>query len=175
MFRSIILTLFVVFASCYTYSQVDTLNQVDAEGKKTGWWITYLNANLQVLKDSSGATHCMYNYYVTNNYTYRFGEGYGSKKTPIQFPENDTLKLGDYTLLDGKYITKHKNGNVRSAISASNGILIDFKMYYPNGQLKLEIIYSTECGAPIKHCLKEYKKDGSLKYKGSTWVPNQTE
>jgi hypothetical protein len=175
MSKHAILTLLIGLFSLVTFSQSDTLNQLDADGKKTGWWITYLNANLEVLKDSSGATLCMYNYYVTNNHTYRFGEGYGSKKHPVQFPENDTLKLGNYTLLDGKYITKHKNGNVRSAISASNGILNDFKMYYPNGQLKLEIIYSEECGAPQQHCLKEYNKDGSLKYEGATWVPNQTE
>ncbi|NOQ73125.1 MAG: hypothetical protein GQ574_14055 [Crocinitomix sp.] len=173
MSRYVLLTLFVIFSSEYTFSQADTLNQLDSDEKKTGWWITYLDENLEVLKDSIGATHCMYNYYWQNIYLYRYGEGYGSKKNPIHFPENDTSRLGNYVLLDGKYMTKYKNGNVRSVLSASKGILIEFKKYYPKGQLKFEILYSEECGAPKQHCLREYNKDGSMKYDGHTWLPKK--
>ena len=171
MFRYAILTFLVVFSSIQTFSQSDTLNQIDSDGKKNGWWITYLDMNLEVLEDSVGATHCMYNYYHRNIFLYRFGEGYGSKKYPVHFPENDSSRLGNYILLNGEYITKHKNGNIRSVLSASNGFLIDFKKYYPEGQLKLEIIYSTKCGAPKQHCLKEYDRNGNMKYEGYTWLP----
>ncbi len=175
MFRLFILIPFVVFASFFTYGQAEPFNQFDVDGKKKGWWITYLNDNLEVLKDSSNATHYMYNFYINDNYTYRFGEGYGSEKHPMHFPENDTSKLGKYVLLDGKYSTIYKDGSIRSELIASSGVLISFKKYYPNGELKFEIIYSTECGAPKRHCLKEYKKDGSLKFEGFTWVPKQSD
>lgn len=166
MSRYAILILFVIFSSIHTFGQSDTLNLVDSDEKKTGWWITYLDKNLRVLKDSIGATHCMYNYYWKNIHLYRHEKGSGSKKYPIHFPENDTSSLGNYVRLDGKYITKYKNGNVRSILSASKGILIEFEKYYPEGQLKFKIIYSEECGAPIQNCLREYNKDGSMKYDG---------
>lgn len=171
MLRNLVLTLLFVFGSTQAFCQSDSLNQLDSDGKKTGWWITYLDENLKVIKDSSGATHCMYNYYLRNIFLYRFGEGYGSKKYPIIFPDNDTLKLGNYILLDGKYITKYKNGNVRSVLTASKGIVIEFKKYYSTGQLNFEIIISKECGAPVQHCLREYNKNGSLKYEGHTFLP----
>lgn len=168
---NIILTLLIMLITGYSFGQSDTLNQRDEDGKKTGWWITYLDDNLKVLKDSAGATHCMYNYYLKNIFLHRFGEGYGSKKYPIIFPNNDTLKLDDYTLLNGVYKTKHKNGQVRSVVTASNGVLMHFKMYYPNGQLRFEIDYTVECGAAKQYCIKEYKKDGILKRESLTYLP----
>lgn len=171
--KQLILALFMVFSSAHLVAQSDTLNQVDSDGKKTGWWLTYLDKNFEVLQDSSGATHCMYNYYWRNKFLYRFGEGYGSKKHPVLFPENDSLRKGNFILLNGVYKTMHENGNVRSVLSASNGILIDFKTYYPNGQIKLKVTYSKDCGAPKQHCLREYKKDGRIKYDGHTWLPEK--
>lgn len=171
--KYILSILFIVSSIVTSYGQSDTLNQLDLDEKKTGWWVTYLDENLEVLKDSSEATHCMYNYYLHNVFLYRFGEGYGSKKHPIIFPTNNTLKLGDYTLLNGEYVTKYKNGNVRSVLSASEGFMTNFKLYYPTGQLKSEIIVSNECGAPKQHCIKDYNKDGSIKHDGYTWLPKK--
>jgi hypothetical protein len=169
--RVLTLSLIVMLGCASAFSQADTLNKTDENGKKTGWWITYTDDNLEVLKDSVGATHYFYNYYQKDIYLYRYGEGYGSKKHPVQFPPSDTIKLGNYTCLDGMYVTKYKNGNIRSSILASKGILIEFKKYYSSGELKLEIIYSSKCGAPKQHCLREYKKDGSIKFDGFTWLP----
>ena len=81
------------------------------------------------------------------------------------------MKLGNYSLLNGNYITRHKNGNLRSEISTSKGYMTGFKRYYPNGVLKFEIIVSEDCGAPLQHCIKEYKKDGSLKRESHTYLP----
>jgi hypothetical protein len=168
MIRSTILILFLVFNISQAYCQADTLNQLDANGKKTGWCVAYMDQDLRVLKDSSGASFCMYNYYRNDIWLYRFGEGYGTKKSPVIFPTSEPLKLGNYTLLDGKYITNYKNGNLRSELTMVKGYMTGFKKYYPNGQLEFEIIISEECGAPIQHCLNGYKKDGSLAYKAKT-------
>ncbi len=173
MIRYSILTLFVVFNVSLSFCQSDTLNQVDSNGKKTGWCVAYLDNNLKVLKDSSGATHCMYNYYRRDIWLYRFGEGWGTKKSPIMFPENDTLKLGNYILLNGKYITKYPNGNLRSELMTSNGFMTGFKFYYKNGQLNFEVIISKECGAPLQHCFMEYNKDGSFKRESRSYIPKE--
>lgn len=168
---NIVLTILVIFSSVNSFSQSDTLNQLDSNGKKTGWWIAYLDENLKVLKDSVGATHCMYNYYRRNIFLYRFGEGLGKEKVPVIFPENDTLKIGNYTLLNGTYIRKYKSGNIRSVLTASAGFMTNFKKYYPTGALEYEIIVSKKCGAPIQHCIMAYNKDGSSKYAARTKVP----
>ncbi len=166
-----ILILFILFSAATTFSQADTLNQFDSNGKKKGWWIAYLDEDLKVLNDSVGATLCMYNYYINDIYLYRFGEGNGSKKSPVIFPENNTLKWAKYRLLNGKYVTKYKNGNTRYVLTASEGFMTNFKHYYPTGQLKFEIIISNDCGAPQQHCLVEYNKDGSIKRESRTWLP----
>lgn len=168
---NMILTLVVIFSSVNTFSQSDTLNQLDSKGKKTGWCIAYLDDNLKVLKDSVGATHCMYNYYRRDIWLYRFGEGYGTKKSPVIFPENNTLKLGNYKILNGAYVTKYENGNTRSVLTTSEGFMTNFKKYYSTGQLEFEIIVSKKCGAPKQHCIMAYNKDGSFKYEARTMVP----
>ena len=166
-----VLALLVIFISANTFAQSDTLNQLDSKGKKTGWCIAYLNDNLKVLQDSAGATHCMYNYYINNIHLYRYGEGYGTKESPVIFPENNILKLGSYILLNGTYVTKYKNGNTRSILTASDGFMTNFKKYYPTGKLEFEIIISKKCGAPKQHCVMGYNKDGTVKYRARTLVP----
>lgn len=169
--RNTVLTLLVILSSVNAFSQSDTLNQLDSNGKKTGWCIAYLDHNLKVLKDSVGATHCMYNYYRNGIWLYRFGEGYGTKKSPVIFPENNSLKLGSYLLLNGIYVTKYENGNTRSVLTASEGFMTNFKRYYPTGKLKFEIIVSHKCGAPLQHCTMEYNEDGSFKRESRTFLP----
>lgn len=169
--RTLQVMLFVLFSTITSFSQSDTLNQFDSNGKKTGWWIAYLDQNLNVLKDSVGATHCMYNYYLNDIYLYRFGEGIGTKKSPVIFPENNTLKRGTYLLLNGDYVTKYKNGNTRSILTAVEGYMTSFKHFYTTGQLKFEIIISVDCGAPKQHCIIEYNEDGSIKRESRTWMP----
>lgn len=151
------------------YPAYDQLNRTDKNGEKTGWWITYLDANLKVLEDSIGASHCMYNYYTGKFYHYRFGgmNELGSKKFPVHFPANDSLKFGNFSLLNGDYTTYYEDGKIRSVLSASNGVLTEYKQYFEDGKLHLHFIYSAYCGAPIRFCIKQYDKNGNLKY--DTW------
>lgn len=153
------------------YPDYNELNKTDKNGEKTGWWIMYLDANLKVLEDSIGATHCMYNYYTGKFYHYRFGNGLGSKKFPVHFPVNDSLKLGNFVLLNGDYTTYYEDGKIRAVLSVSNGVLTEYKQYFEDGKLHLHFIYSTDCGAPIRFCLKQYDKEGKLKYDSAGLVP----
>lgn len=173
MSRLLFISLLILFGSS-AFTQSDTLNQLDANGKKTGWWLTYLNEDLNVLNDSVGATHCMYNYFRRSIHLYRFGEGWGTKKSPVIFPENDTTQFDNYTLLNGIYITKFPNGNLRSELFAVDGYMTSFKRYHSNGVLKFELIISEECGAPLQHCVMQYRKDGSLKYEAKTYLPKES-
>ena len=100
-----------------------------------------MDENLEVLEDSVGATHCMYNFYTGRFYHYRFGDGLGTKKYPVYYPEFDTLKINGYILLNGDYVTKYPNGQVRSILTTSNGMLIEYREYFPDGQLHLQFLY----------------------------------
>jgi antitoxin component YwqK of YwqJK toxin-antitoxin module len=155
------------------YPDYNQLNQVNKNGEKTGWWITYLDENLKILEDSIGASHCMYNYYTGKFYHYRFGgmNELGSKKFPVHFPANDSLKFGNFSLLNGDYTTYYEDGKIRSVLSASNGVLTEYKQYFEDGKLHLHFIYSAYCGAPIRFCIKQYDKNGNLKYDTLGMVP----
>lgn len=170
--RYLLFIVFILIGIQFSFGQIDTLNQTNNKGNKAGWWVTLLDQNLKVTDDSSRATHCMYNYFVNGIHTYRFGEGYGSEKYPIIFPESDTVMIQGLNLLNGRYTTKYKNGNLRSEIITSNGFFTSFKKYHKNGSLAFEVIYSKECGAPKQHCIIEYKKNGSIKRESFTWQPN---
>ena len=52
--KNSILTVFILCMAQFAFGQSDTLNQVDANGKKTGWCVTYLDNDLNVLQDSAG-------------------------------------------------------------------------------------------------------------------------
>ena len=171
MLKSLVCVIFLFSLAVKSHSQLDTLNQTNEDDKKMGWWVVYLDEDFKITDDSTEAIRCMYNYYFEDIFLYRFGEGYGSRRFPIQFPEDDTVTFRNCKLLNGSYSTYFKNGNLRSVLRASKGYLIDFKRYQRNGQLDFEVIYSAACGAPIQHCLKEYNKDGSMKYDGHTYLP----
>ncbi len=153
-----------------TAPDLDQLNRTDEDGKKTGWWIVYLDDDLKQLKDSTGATHCRYTYY-TGRYDHYFMGTIGSKKAPVQFSESDTLKRGKLNLLNGDHISNYETGNVQYLLSARDGIITDYKEFYPEGELKTHLIYSMECGAPIRICIKQYDKNGNLTYDGTNLVP----
>ena len=170
MIRICVLSLFVVFSVVQGLSQSDTLNRINSDGEKTGWWIIYLDNDLKQLKDSVGATHCRYTYYTGKFDHYNMGT-IGSNKSPVQFPPSDTLSFENLKLLNGEYISNHKNGEARFVLTAINGILTEYKEYYSNGQLKTHFIYSKECGSPIRGCLKTFDKEGNLTYEGHNQVP----
>lgn len=156
--------------STFSYSQSDTLNRVDNDGEKMGWWLIYLDDNLKQLKDSSDATHCRYTYYTGKFDHYNMGT-IGSKKSPVLFPDSDTLNVNGNKLLNGDYVAYFKNGKVQFILSAEKGVLTEYREYYDSGQLKTHFIYSPLCGAPIRGCIKTYSSSGVLTYEGYNRIP----
>lgn len=159
----ILVTLLLPFKAS---AQADTLNQYNAEGERTGWWLVYLDEQLKEVKDSSKATHLKYTIYKGKFDYYNMGT-IGSKKSPVIFPESDTLLVNGLKLLNGEYRSNHKNGQTQFILVAKNGVFVDYKEFYPNGQLKTHFDYTEVCGEkPYQWCIYMYEKDGALKYKG---------
>lgn len=162
--------LFIVIQSGLVYSQSDTLNRFDAAGERTGWWIVYLDDNLDQVKDSSAATHFHYTLYKGKFNYYNMG-AIGSDKTPVIFPESDTLVINGLKLLNGVYRSNFKNGKTRFELTVENGIFVDYKEYYENGNINTHFKYIAECGTPFHGCILMYNKDGSVKFEGTNRVP----
>jgi len=75
-----------LFSSAVSFSQTDTLNRTNASGERYGWWIVYLDNNLEEVKDSADATHCHYTMYKGKFNYYNMGP-IGTKKRPLFFQE----------------------------------------------------------------------------------------
>lgn len=151
-------------------AQTDTLNRLDNNGEKVGWWLVYLDQDLKQIKDSSGATYCKLTLYTGKFDHYNMGK-IGSKKFPVESSESDTLYYKGYKLLNGTYTSNYKNGKVRFELTASNGILTEYKEFYENGQIKTQIIYSNQCGTPLRCCIKQYDESGNLTFDGVNQIP----
>lgn len=166
-----ILVLFFLFILSPAQGQVDTLNRLDVNGARYGWWVVYLDDNLSEVKDSTQATHYHYALYQGKFSYYNMG-AIGSKKSPVIFPESDTLVRNGKILLDGTYQSNHKNGQAWFVLVVDQGVFVDYKEYYDNGNLKTHFEYTPACGTPYHYCIYMYNKDGSLKYKGTNQTPD---
>jgi glycogen debranching enzyme len=162
-----LLLLIVPFISI---AQSDTLNKTNTNGERYGWWIVYLNDNLEAVKDTADATHYHYTLYTGKFNHYNMG-AIGTKKTPVIFPASDTLETNGLKLLNGEYKSNFKSGSLRFVLTVQNGIFVDYKEYYENGNLNTHFKYTVECGTPIHICILMYNEDGSLKYEGTNQVP----
>lgn len=151
-------------------AQVDTLNRTDANGERYGWWIVYLDDNLEEVTDTAEATHYHYTLYEGKFNYYNMG-AIGTKKTPVIFPTSDTLETNGIKLLNGEYRSNYPNGQVRFILTVNQGVFTDYKEYFENGNLNTHFKYTPECGTPIHCCIIMYNKDGSLKFEGTNRVP----
>lgn len=150
-------------------AQSDTLNRVDMNGEKMGWWIIYLDANLAELKDSTNAVYSRYGYFKGKFNYFNMGP-IGTAKNPIIAPKGQSG--GEIQLLNGIYKANYDDGQVKYELNTLNGKFIYYKEYYTNGVLKSHFAYTESCGDdPFQYCIYQYKKDGSLKNKSTIRLP----
>jgi hypothetical protein len=168
--KSYLFILLLAFAFV-SRAQSDTLNKVNAKGERYGWWIVYLDDNLEAVKDTADATHYHYTMYSGKFNYYNMG-AIGTKKTPVIFPSSDTLETNGLKLLNGEYKSNFKSGKLRFVLKVENGIFVDYKEYYENGNLNTHFKYTIECGTPNHYCVLVYNEDGSLKYEGVNMIPD---
>lgn len=169
-YRSFFLIILFLF-SLKSIAQSDTLNRTNANGEPYGWWIVYVDDNLEVVKDSADATHYHYTLYSGKFNHYNMG-AIGTKKTPVIFPTSDTLESNGLKLLNGEYKSNFKSGKLRFVLTVENGIFVDYKEYYENGNLNTHFKYTVECGTPNRYCVLMYNEDGSLKYDDVNMIPD---
>ncbi len=170
--KNVALTLWVVLAMHFAFSQNDTLNQLNAENEKIGWWITYLDKELAKTNDTSEVKYYRYSYFLGKFDYYNMGK-IGSKKHPvIAIVENESY--GQIPPLDGEYRANFGNGQPHIILKADNGRFTEYLEYHKNGNLKTRYDYTKSCGkSPFEYCIYQYKKNGELKMEGRLRSPGE--
>lgn len=145
-------------------SQTKTLNQFDADGKKHGQWVLYLDEYGNKTNDSIEATYYRYTHYDHGIHTQPMG-GFIPKTGKIEAPSNQ-VKNNKPILLDGEYKCLDKKGRILYCHVFHNGNYVSYKEYYTTGELHKHFDYTTHC-TEQEHSwyMYIYSKDGKEEYR----------
>jgi antitoxin component YwqK of YwqJK toxin-antitoxin module len=146
-----------IFILCLLNLGVATaqINQTDAEGKKNGKWIVYLDKDWGVAKDTSLSAYRRFTYYDHGTNIYPMGKC-GGKNFKLESSNLGSLLDGEYKWYDGK-------GKLSSVHVFKNGKYVSCKEYYPNGKLRQHFDYTKKCeGQDLGWTVYVYDKKGNL-------------
>ena len=152
---------------CFTvmvYSQNEPLNQSDANGKKHGTWIVWLDKDWKLAKDSMSAVYFRYNYFIHGESMYAMGP-WGGK---LEAKPGSMVKKGNAMLLDGEYNWYNSKGKLVCTHVLKDGWYLSFKEYYPSrGKLQTSFDYTEhDRDQRYSYSIKTYNKKGELKFTG---------
>jgi antitoxin component YwqK of YwqJK toxin-antitoxin module len=143
-----ILTILLLTATTFCFGQAEKLNQFDAEGKKTGKWIVYLDHDWKKTDDSSKASFMRYTYFDKGTNIYPMGPC-GGKNYKLESATGKSNANTKIQLLDGEYKWYDGKGHLSSAHVFKNGEYISCKEYYPSGELSQHFDYTKKCEGQI--------------------------
>jgi len=149
------------FAQDYSQLAFDTLNKLDAEGKKTGYWVELLNEKLMPEKKQEKAVFCWIAFYekgVINFPTYSLGI---KGKFTINASGNQ-LETGRITLMDGTYELISK-GKISARLIFNKGHILTWTCYYENGTVARAQDFTKKWQNHIlSHSFSQYESDGRV-------------
>lgn len=156
-------SLFVFFfhlLALFTFAQNASLNHPDADGKKDGKWILYLDRNWKIIEDSSKAVCKRYTYFDHGVNVYPMGPCGGKNyKLEPALPASE----GKIALLDGEYKWLDDKGRLSSVHVFKNGEYISCKEYFPSGELSQFFDYTKKCeGQNLGWVVYVYDRKGQL-------------
>jgi len=154
--------LFICILCTLSVFSQEGVNQLDANGKKHGTWIVWLDKDWKLAKDSMSAVHYRYNYFINGRSMYPMGPMGGKCETK----SNSTIKKGNALLLDGEYKWFHKNGKVKFINVLKDGWYVSYKEYRSDGTLETVFDYTEhDRGQKYSWAMYLYDKKGALKEK----------
>ena len=156
---------FLLFAITFFYGQQEPLNKFDANGKKDGKWIVWLDKDWKLAKDSMTAVYFRYNYWDHGTNLYPMGPFGGSYKLQI-VSENSQVKKGNAKLLDGEYKWVNDKGHMFAYHILKEGVYLQWKEYHKNGNLMTYFDYTKEC-EDRTHSFYIYSHDKTGKLKST--------
>lgn len=155
------LFLFICLSFSISVFSQEQINQRDANGKKHGVWIVWLDSDWKLAKDSTSAIYCRYNYFEHGANIYCMGP-WGGKNTRLEGIPNSTIKKGNAKLLDGVYKWYNSKGQLVSEHVLKNGWYVSFKEYFPaSGQLQTHFDYTKHENEDVhSYLMLAYNKKG---------------
>lgn len=164
MIKKNLFALFLCLCYVTVAAQNDTLNRHDAEGRKHGKWILYLDGLGAKVNDSTQAELYRYTWY--DHGTHLQPMGHFTNKQGKVLKNGQELDLsGPAQLLDGEYKCYNKDKHLKFIHQFNKGEYISYKEFYVTGELQSHFDYMKHAdGQPQSWLLTVYKKDGSIQY-----------
>ena len=136
-----------LFFQLFSFSQTETLNQLNENGKKDGKWILYLDKNGNALADSIKAKYWRYTYYDNGIHIYPMGAFIekGDKIIPSKVADSTQ----SIQMLDGEYTCAKKNGRVKFIHEFKNGEYVSYKEFHKSGIISNHFDYTKHCDNQI--------------------------
>jgi hypothetical protein len=161
--KALIVCLFLTF-SLFAQKQI---NQHDANGKKHGVWIVWLDTDWKLAKDSMSAAYYRFNYFDRGASVYGMGP-WGGKNTKLEGIPNKIVKKGNAKQLDGVYKWYNSKGQLICEHVLKDGWYVSFKEYYPStGQLQTFFDYNKKFeDKEYTWWYGTYDKSGKLTFEG---------
>lgn len=159
-----LLSLLPIATSFLSYSQSDTLNQIDSNGLKQGYWTVYLDDEWKKVDEKSDATYMRYAYYINGGNLYPMSSW---KNAYISMNGEMTMTItGNPILLDGTFTWYDKKGRLLSRHVLKNGVYQSYEYYYKSEKLKGGFTTTEQCGeTALDYCVFLCDKEGSIKSK----------
>ena len=136
-------TLFTFILAVFSIQAKAQINQTDAEGKRDGLWLVYLDAAGDKTKDSTKAVYKRYTWYDHGTNVYPMGsliETGGKIETT-----GATAEKGKIVLLNGEYKCYNKKGVLFAIHKFDSGHYVSYTEYHPSGTVKTLFDYTKHC------------------------------
>lgn len=136
-------TLFTFILAVFSIQAKAQINQTDAEGKRDGLWLVYLDAAGDKTKDSTKAVYKRYTWHDHGTNVYPMGsliETGGKIETT-----GATAEKGKIVLLNGEYKCYNKKGVLFAIHKFDSGHYVSYTEYHPSGSIRTFFDYTKHC------------------------------
>jgi hypothetical protein len=135
--------MYPLIGQTYDELNLDTLNQVDENGSKTGYWVELLSKDFKVVKKEKKASFYRFVYFQND---VRFDAKIPTYNVPFKefvVKLDGTSQKGEIKILNGKFSFFTPRTNILSLeFLFKNGHLISLKEYHKNGNIVFEVDYN---------------------------------
>lgn len=139
------------------------LNQYDAQHKKHGPWLVYLNSWWKEVSDSTRATYRKYTWYDHGENLYPMGPR--DKHWKLVHKDSSDADSSRIRLLNGAYTWIDKKGVTRGIDVFRKGQYVLYKWFYPSGKLNQVFDYTKKWkGQEHTWLASEYDRQGRVKH-----------
>jgi hypothetical protein len=160
--------MYPLIGQTYDELNLDTLNQVDENGSKTGYWVELLSKDFKIVKKEKKASFYRFVYFQND---VRFDAKIPTYNVPFKefvVKLDGTSQKGEIKILNGKFSFFTPRTNILSLeFLFKNGHLISLKEYHKNGKIVFEVDYNRKYqNYFLSYYFKMYNENGGIMLDG---------